>query len=174
MRFQLAVVLLLAALLALWDPLVSCRAAPLPPNTAPVNCSESVSCKSCASQPGCGWCAYMLTCLEGNSNGSTSGLCTDVWTVWMFEPKLCPATSPFPSLCTSKPCSDCVKANGCGWCDSTCVPGTDSDPYYGTCVSWHSSVCPVVLARNVWWLWAMFAVLMLSMLSTVRPSPFSA
>lgn len=168
MRFQLAVVLLLAALLALWDPLVSCRAAPLPPNTAPVNCSESVSCKSCASQPGCGWCAYLLTCMEGNSNGSTSGLCTDVWTVWMFEPQLCPATSPFPSLCTSKPCSDCVKADGCGWCDSTCVPGTDSAPYYGSCVSWHSSVCPVVLARNVWWLWAMFAVLMLSMLTTVR------
>lgn len=143
-----------------------------PTSSGQAKCSDFVSCGSCATQPGCGWCAYLFTCLPGTVNGSTSGSCTEEWTVWMYQPSECPAQSPFPSLCTSKPCSDCVAADYCGWCGSTCVPGTASSPYYGTCSGWYFDHCPVVLARNVWWLWALFAFLLLSMLLTVRNREF--
>ena len=142
--------------------------APLPLGADAAQCGDFVSCTSCAAQSGCGWCAYLFECLPGNVNGSTSGTCTDEWTVWTYDPASCPTESPFPSLCTSKPCSECVASTFCGWCGSVCIPGTSSSPYYGSCSPWYFNHCPVVLARNVWWLWAMFAFLLLSILLTVR------
>lgn len=142
--------------------------APIAPVTEQPQCSDQVSCSTCSSQPGCGWCAYLFECLPGTVNGSTSGSCTDSWTLWYFEPHSCPAESPFPSLCTSKPCSECVTAGYCGWCGSSCIPGTANSPYYGSCPVWYFSHCAIVTARNVWWLWAMFAFLLLSILVSVR------
>lgn len=132
-------------------------------------CSNYTACKACATQEGCGWCTYSTECMPGNANGSTSGTCVDWSYVWMYEPAQCPLSSPFPSLCTSKPCSDCATTALCGWCDTTCVPGTQNGPYYGACEKgWYYSHCPVVLARNVWWLWSMFALLMVCVIITVR------
>lgn len=167
MSIKIAGSIVFVALMLLWCA-QSSVGGPLPPGTLSANCTNYQSCKSCSSQPGCGWCAYLFECLPGNVNGSETGSCTDSWTVWTFEPSSCPLKSPFPSLCTSKPCNDCVKADYCGWCDSECIPGTSKDPYYGACTAWHFTACPVVLARNVWWLWAMLAFLLLSILTTVR------
>jgi hypothetical protein len=136
-------------------------------------CSDYFSCTSCTAQDGCGWCAYLTECMPGTVNGSNSGWCTDFWSFWMFQPSECPAVGPIPSKCTSMPCSECVASTYCGWCGSSCVPGTANGPYYGSCPSWYFSACPVVLAKTVWWLWAMFGFLLFSLLVTVREAQWA-
>jgi len=76
-------------------------------------------------------------CLEGGSDGPTTGTCTN----WMYVASECGALI---DCSTSADCAACTDRSACGWCQSTtsCLNGSWDGPTTGTCASdWRYGDC---------------------------------
>jgi len=86
---------------------------------------EYSNCQQCTLQKGCGWCASLHKCLEGDRRGPFNAKCK----YWDHE--ACEGgCSVFPD------CGSCLKEEGCGFCTKTCecVQGNAAGPgFNNTC-----------------------------------------
>eukprot|EP00771_Trimastix_marina_P000537 gnl/Trimastix_PCT/1557.p1 GENE.gnl/Trimastix_PCT/1557~~gnl/Trimastix_PCT/1557.p1 ORF type:complete len:565 (+),score=105.19 gnl/Trimastix_PCT/1557:1015-2709(+) len=107
-----------------WEPMVEGSVGGL--------CYTHGTCSDCAAA-NCTWCESSSKCMDGTSQGPTSGTCDE----WYH------ASCPDPCKAHDS-CSACTAA-GCGWCSATaqCHNGTTAGPLYATCAagSWYTS-CP--------------------------------
>ena len=87
---------------------------------SPADCASFTTCGDCTPTPGCGWCGATSACMNGDTDGPTSGTCASDW-AWVASECPCPAATT---------CEDCTAA-GCGWCGGTSTCTHDGD----TCTS---------------------------------------
>ena len=102
-------------------------------------CENYSDCETCATAPGCGWCASTAVCLPGDAAGPNATACAD----WDFgHAVVCLGCDQHTS------CTACTSTTTCGWCDIllTCMPGDAAGPAeYYECPKdweWERATCP--------------------------------